>query len=87
MSLVIEPGTDGWPGIIAGDFTSDNVQCGAVLRVCPNISGTFRLTQRGPIIGYDNCFASEHPAAAATEVIAANGINGGAPFWISCFWG
>ena len=69
----IKFGTDGWRGIIAQDFTFDNV------RACAQgVSSYFkqaRLAHRGLIVGYDTRFASEEFASAAAEVIAGNGIK------------
>jgi len=66
-------GTDGWRGIIAEDFTFNNV------RICSqgiaNHLTRKGLNQRGLIIGYDTRFGSEDFAAAAAEVIAGNGIK------------
>ncbi|MBE0416085.1 MAG: phosphoglucomutase/phosphomannomutase family protein, partial [Dehalococcoidia bacterium] len=66
-------GTDGWRGIIAGDFTFDNV------RVCAQGIADYvkqtGLAHRGLVVGYDTRFASEEFAAAAAEVAAANGIK------------
>lgn len=69
----IKFGTDGWRGIIARDFTFDNV------RVCAQGVADYLkqtgLASRGIIIGYDTRFASEDFAAAAAEVVAGNGIK------------
>ncbi|MFC1923889.1 phosphoglucomutase/phosphomannomutase family protein [Chloroflexota bacterium] len=73
MSVAIKFGTDGWRGIIAEDFTFDNVRLCAQ-SVAEYLKDT-ELASRGLIIGYDTRFASEHFAAAAGEVIAANGIK------------
>ncbi|MFC2025093.1 phosphoglucomutase/phosphomannomutase family protein [Chloroflexota bacterium] len=66
-------GTDGWRGIIAQDFTFDNV------RVCAQAVADYLkqtgLAKRGLIVGYDTRFASEDFAAAAAEVVAGNGIK------------
>ncbi len=68
----IKFGTDGWRGLIAADFTFDNV------RRCAQAVATYLLkqgtSQQGIIIGYDTRFASEDFAAACAEVLAANGI-------------
>jgi len=69
----IKFGTDGWRGIIAQDFTFDNV------RACAQAVAD-HLKQAGQagwglIIGYDTRFASEDFAQAAAEVIAGNGIK------------
>ncbi|MFP3898039.1 MAG: phosphoglucomutase/phosphomannomutase family protein [Dehalococcoidia bacterium] len=73
MSSPIKFGTDGWRGIIAEDFTFDNV------RICAQAVAEY-LKQSGPdkqsaVIGYDTRFASEEFAAAAAEVLAGNGIR------------
>jgi Phosphomannomutase len=69
----IKFGTDGWRGIIAEDFTFDNVRiCAQGVADYLKQSG---LSQRGLVIGYDTRFASEDFAAAAAEVLAGNGIK------------
>jgi len=69
----IKFGTDGWRGIIAEDFTFDNV------RICAQATADYLkqadLADRGLVIGYDTRFASEDFASAAAEVIAGNGIK------------
>jgi len=69
----IKFGTDGWRGIIAQDFTFDNV------RACAQGVASYLkqtgLASRGIIIGYDTRFASEDFASAAAEVVAGNGIK------------
>lgn len=76
MSLIQSPikfGTDGWRGIIAQDFTFDNVRaCAQGVADYLKESG---LAPKGLIIGYDTRFASEDFAAATAEVIAGNGIK------------
>lgn len=73
MAEAIKFGTDGWRGIIADNFTFENV------RVCAQaLAGYLKSRQaagRSVVIGYDTRFASEHFAAAAAEVLAANGIR------------
>jgi alpha-D-glucose phosphate-specific phosphoglucomutase len=73
ISNLIKFGTDGWRGIIAQDFTFDNV------RVCAQAVAEYLketgLASRGLIIGYDTRFASEDFASAAAEVAAGNGIK------------
>ncbi|MEE9365413.1 MAG: phosphoglucomutase/phosphomannomutase family protein [Dehalococcoidales bacterium] len=73
MKNVIKFGTDGWRGIIARDFTFDNV------RVCAQgVADYLRqagMAKQGLIIGYDTRFASEDFAAAAAEVTAASGVK------------
>lgn len=69
----IKFGTDGWRGIIARDFTFDNV-CLCAQAVADYLKKA-GLASRGLIIGYDTRFASDDFAAAAAEVAAGNGIK------------
>jgi alpha-D-glucose phosphate-specific phosphoglucomutase len=69
----IKFGTDGWRGIIAGDFTFDNVR--ACAKGVADYLKQAGLTDRGLVIGYDTRFASEDFAQAAAEVAAASGIK------------
>lgn len=70
---MIKFGTDGWRGIIADDFTFDNV------RVCAQAVGDYLLERgiasQGLLVGYDTRFASEDFAASVAEVVAGNGIK------------
>jgi phosphomannomutase len=68
----IKFGTDGWRGIIADDFTFDNVR-----RVAGAIASYVlkcEAAKRGLVIGYDTRFASDRAARVAAEVIAKAGI-------------
>jgi alpha-D-glucose phosphate-specific phosphoglucomutase len=73
MASPIKFGTDGWRGIIADDFTFDNV------RICAQAVAEYlkksKLAERALVIGYDTRFGSEDFAAAATEVMAGNDIK------------
>jgi alpha-D-glucose phosphate-specific phosphoglucomutase len=69
----IKFGTDGWRGIIAQDFTFDNVR--ACAQAVADYLKQAELASEGLIIGYDTRFASEDFAQAAAEVVAGNGIN------------
>jgi alpha-D-glucose phosphate-specific phosphoglucomutase len=73
MTNPIKFGTDGWRGIIAEDFTFDNV------RICAQAVAEYLkqngLDKRSLVIGYDTRFASEDFAAAAAEVIAGSSIK------------
>jgi alpha-D-glucose phosphate-specific phosphoglucomutase len=73
MTNPIKFGTDGWRGIIAEDFTFDNV------RICAQAVAEYLkqngLDKQSLVIGYDTRFASEDFAAAAAEVIAGNNIK------------
>jgi phosphomannomutase len=66
-------GTDGWRGRIAEDYTFDNVR-----RCAQGFASFLQATgaaEKGAVIGYDQRFAAEHFAAAAAEVLAANGVR------------
>jgi alpha-D-glucose phosphate-specific phosphoglucomutase len=68
----IKFGTDGWRGLIADDFTFDNVR-----RVAGAIAGYVLKHEdptRGVIIGYDTRFASDRAARAVAQVIAGAGV-------------
>src|ERR1035438_3308103 len=72
MTREIKFGTDGWRGIIADDFTFENVR-----RVAGAIASyvlKHEDPKRGVIIGYDTRFASDRAARAVAEVIAGAGI-------------
>ncbi|MFC1904724.1 phosphoglucomutase/phosphomannomutase family protein [Chloroflexota bacterium] len=73
ISNPIKFGTDGWRGIIAQDFTFDNVR--ACAQGVADYLKQAKLASRGLVIGYDTRFASEDFAAAAAEVVAGNGIK------------
>ena len=69
---VVKFGTDGWRGIIADDFTYDNV------RVAARAIALYVLAQpepgRGLCIGYDTRFGSRSFARVVAEVAAGAGI-------------
>src|SRR5215469_4148688 len=72
MAQEIKFGTDGWRGIIADDFTFENVR-----RVAAAIASyvlKYEDPKRGVIVGYDARFASPRAAQIVAEVIAAAGI-------------
>jgi phosphomannomutase len=72
MPQEIKFGTDGWRGIIADDFTFDNVR-----RVAGAIASyvlKYEDAQRGVFVGYDTRFVSPRAARIVAEVIAAAGI-------------
>src|SRR5881392_1772811 len=65
-------GTDGWRGIIADDFTYENVR-----RVAGAIASYVLKNEypaHGVIVGYDTRFASQRVARVASEVLAEAGI-------------
>jgi hypothetical protein len=65
-------GTDGWRGVIADDYTFDNV------RACAQGVAAYHQAQgldgRPIVVGYDTRFASADFAAAAAEVLMGNGF-------------
>ena len=73
MPTTIKFGTDGWRGYVAEDYTFDNV------RRCAQGFSNYLLEQgkQGEyvVVGHDKRFSGEHFAAAAAEVLAANGFN------------
>ncbi len=73
MSTKISFGTDGWRGVIADDYTFENVRRCAH-GMAQYLSAT-KQAARGLVIGYDTRFESDLFAQAAAEVIAAHGIK------------
>src|SRR5579864_3506620 len=72
MATEIKFGTDGWRGLIADDFTFENVR-----RAAAAIASYVRANEdpkHGILIGFDTRFGSRAFARAAAEVIAAAGI-------------
>jgi phosphomannomutase len=72
MTQAIKFGTDGWRGVIADDFTFDNVR-----RVAGAIASyvlKYEDPQRGVVVGYDTRFASPRAARVVAEGLAAAGI-------------
>ena len=65
-------GTDGWRGVIAKDFTFENVRI--VARAVARYLIAHEDTQGGLIIGYDCRFLSDRFAQAAADEVAASGI-------------
>src|SRR5205809_3224312 len=68
----IKFGTDGWRGVIADDFTFENVRhvAGAIASYVLKHEDP----SRGLIVGYDTRFGSPRFARAAAEVLASAGI-------------
>ena len=70
--MPIKFGTDGWRGVIAEDFTFDNV------RLCAQGTADMLATNgdnRVVVVGYDTRFASEQFASAVAEVFAGNALR------------
>lgn len=70
-------GTDGWRGIIADDFTFENVRLVAqsTADYFSSVCGTDNGPERAVFIGYDVRFLSNRFAEATAEVFAGNGFK------------
>ena len=73
MNLPIKFGTEGWRGIIADDFTFDNVRL-CSQGVAELVNSNKLHGNKSVLIGYDTRFGSESFAQVAAETIAHNGI-------------
>jgi phosphomannomutase len=73
MAFKIKFGTDGWRGVIAEEYTFDNV------RRCAQGFATYLIDTgkhgQWVVVGHDKRFDSEHFAAAVAEVLAGNGLK------------
>ena len=69
----IKFGTDGWRGVIADDFTFENVR--RVAQATADNWNSLVGAHRAAIVGYDNRFLSETYAKLVCEVLAANGFK------------
>ncbi len=69
-------GTDGWRGVIADDFTFENVRiaAAAVASYLLETNDARDAATRGVCIGYDSRFLSAQFAAACAEVFSGAGI-------------
>ncbi|MGZ9165209.1 MAG: phosphoglucomutase/phosphomannomutase family protein [Anaerolineales bacterium] len=73
MSYKIKFGTDGWRGVIADDYTFDNLR-----RAAQGFASYLLENNRQGqwvVVGHDKRFHSENFAAATAEVLAANDLN------------
>src|SRR5260370_6883912 len=68
----IKFGTDGWRGVIADDFTYENVR-----RVAQGTAEYMKSRSPDPqaVVGYDCRFASEDFARTVAEIFATNGVR------------
>src|SRR6202158_5471507 len=73
----IKFGTDGWRGVIADDFTFENVR--KVVHAIGRYVVRAEDPRRGVLVGYDCRFRSEHFARAAAEALTECGI----PVWLA----
>lgn len=77
MKAQIKFGTDGWRGVIAEDFTCENVR--TVARAIVRYVVRAERPERGVLVGYDTRFASELFARVAAEEVSSAGI----PVWLA----
>src|SRR5262245_45296946 len=75
---MIKFGTSGWRGLIAHDFTFDNVrlatQAIAEYLNTQRSAGNGGPTSRNVIVGYDTRFLGHEFSLAAAEILASNGL-------------
>ena len=72
--MAIKFGTSGWRGIIARDFTFDNVRL-ATQGIADYLSKVQGLKSKVVVMGYDTRFLGREFSLAAAEVLAANGLK------------
>src|SRR6184192_1104063 len=71
---MIKFGTSGWRGLIARDFTFENVRF-ATQGVADYLSKIQNPKSKIIVIGHDTRFLGREFSLAAAEVLAANGFN------------
>ena len=71
--MQIRFGTDGWRGVIAREFTFDNLSL--VAQATMDYFIDQGLAEKGLVIGYDRRFLSRRFAERTAEVAAGNGIQ------------
>jgi phosphomannomutase len=69
----IKFGTDGWRGVIAREFTFDNLA--RVAQITMEYLRDEGLAEKGVVIGYDRRFLSREFAERTAEIAAGNGIS------------
>ena len=72
MPSSIKFGTDGWRGVIADDYTFENVRRASA--AIATYVRKYEDPKRGVLVAYDTRFGSRAFAQAASEVLAAAGI-------------
>lgn len=73
----IKFGTDGWRGVIADDYTFENVR--KVAQAIARYVVRCEKPETGVLVGYDTRFGGENFARAAAEVISSTGT----PVWLA----
>ena len=69
----IKFGTSGWRGILAEDFTMENVR--VVIQAIADYLKANSLGQKGLLVGYDSRFFGERFAHEAARILAGSGIK------------
>src|SRR5215207_7435906 len=72
--MAIKFGTSGWRGLIARDFTFDNVRL-ATQGIANHLKTLPGSPAKSLILGYDTRFLGREFSLAAAEVLAANGFT------------
>ena len=70
---VIKFGTDGWRGVIAREFTFDNLSL--VAQATMDYFRQQKVAEQGLVVGYDRRFLSREFAERVAEIAAGNGIR------------
>lgn len=73
MSTKIKFGTDGWRGVIADDFTFDNVA--KVAEATARFEKRQKQIKNGVVVGYDSRFLSKEFAEKTAEVLSREGVK------------
>src|SRR4051812_9389396 len=73
MAQQIKFGTDGWRGVIADDYTFENVR--RVSLAIANYVHKHENASKGVLIAYDTRFGSRRFAELSAEALASTGIN------------
>ena len=73
MSTQIKFGTDGWRGLIAADFTFENVS--KVALATANYFKRHKRIKNGIVVGYDSRFLSKEFAEVTATILANRGIK------------
>ncbi|HVJ05932.1 MAG TPA: phosphoglucomutase/phosphomannomutase family protein [Candidatus Saccharimonadales bacterium] len=73
MTQQIKFGTDGWRGVIADDYTFENVR--RVADAIANYVHQYEDPSKGILVAYDTRFGSRRFAEITAEAIAASGIR------------
>ena len=71
--MQIKFGTDGWRGVIARDFTFENLS--HVAQATMDYLHQEGLAAKGLVVGYDRRFLSREFAVRVVEIAAGNGIK------------